>query len=101
MVYPPISLLAAPPVAVVDANVKRKRTREVAEAYLRFLYTDEGQEIVAKHFYRPVTAEILKRHADTFPDVKLFSITAIAKGWDDAQQKFFAEGKVFDALYGE
>lgn len=99
LIYPPISILAEPPVTVVDANVQRKGTRAIAEAYLSFLYTDEGQEIIAKHFYRPTNAEILKRHADVFPDVKLFSVTAVAKDWDDAQQKFFAEGKIFDSLY--
>jgi sulfate/thiosulfate transport system substrate-binding protein len=99
LIYPPVSILAEPQVAVVDANVKRKGTRDVAEAYLKFLYTDEGQEIIAKHYYRPFNADILKRHADTFPDLKLFPITAVAKGWDDAQQKFFADGKVFDSLF--
>jgi len=99
LIYPPISILAEPQVAVVDANVKRKGTRAVAEAYLNFLYTNEGQEIIAKHFYRPFNTEILKRHADTVPDVKLFPITAVAKSWDDAQQRFFADGKVFDSLF--
>lgn len=99
LIYPPVSILAEPPVTVVDANVKRKGTRAAAEAYLQFLYTDEGQEIIAKHFYRPTNTAILKRHAGIFPDVKLFPVTAVAKGWDDAQQKFFAEGKIFDSLY--
>ncbi len=99
LIYPPLSMLAEPPVAVVDANVQRKGTRAAAEAYLTFLYSDEAQEIIAKLFYRPVRAEILKRHAETFPDLKLFPITAVAKSWEDAQQKFFAEGKVFDSIY--
>ena len=68
LVYPPISIRAEPHVAVVDANVDRKNTRAAAEAYLKFLYTDEAQEIIAKHFYRPTNAAILKKHAATFPD---------------------------------
>jgi sulfate/thiosulfate-binding protein len=99
IVYPPISILAEPPLAVVDANVKRKGTRDAAEAYLQFLYTREGQEIIAKNYYRPIDAEVLKQHAATFPDIKLFSITAIAKDWNDAYGKFFADGKIFDSIY--
>lgn len=99
LVYPPISILAEPPVAVVDANVKRKGTRAAAEAYLNFVYTDAGQEIIAKHFYRPINPEVLKRHREQFPDITLFPVSSVAKSWDDAQQKFFAEGKVFDTIY--
>ncbi|HEX7410343.1 MAG TPA: sulfate ABC transporter substrate-binding protein [Candidatus Binatia bacterium] len=99
LIFPPVSILAEPPVAVVDANVKRKGTREVAEAYLNFLYTDAGQEIIAKHFYRPTNAEVLKRHADIFPAIKLFPISTVAKDWDEAQRRFFAEGKIFDSIY--
>jgi sulfate/thiosulfate transport system substrate-binding protein len=99
IVYPPVSILAEPPVAVVDANVKRKGTQAAAEAYLNFLYTDEGQEIIAKHFYRPINQEILKRHATTFPDITLFPVTAVAKDWNDAYDKFFVDGKIFDSIY--
>jgi len=99
LVYPPISILAEPPVAVVDANVKRRGTREVAEAYLNFLYTPEGQEIVAKNYYRPYDRDVLSRHAATFKDLKLFPITAIAKDWNDATKKFFADGAIFDSIY--
>jgi len=99
LIYPPISILAEPQVTVVDANVKRKGTREAAEAYLKFLYTNEGQEIIAKHYYRPSNPDVLERHAERFPNVKIFPITAVANGWDDAQQKFFADGKVFDGIY--
>ena len=67
--------------------------RDAAEAYLEFLYTPEGQEIIAKHFYRPTDPAVLQRHAETFPDIKLFPITAIAKDWDDANDKFFGEGE--------
>ena len=99
LVYPQASILAEPPVAVVDANVRRKDTRAVAEAYLKFLYTIEGQEIIAHHFYRPINSDVLKRHATTFPEIKLFSIQTIAGSWEDAQQNFFAEGKIFDSIF--
>jgi sulfate transport system substrate-binding protein len=99
IVIPPISILAEPRVAVVDANVKRKGTRDAAEAYLNFLYTDESQEIIAKHFYRPTNPAFLKKHAATFPDVQLFSITAVAKDWDEAKTKFWGDGSVFDSIY--
>jgi sulfate transport system substrate-binding protein len=99
VVYPKRSIRAEPHVAVVDANVERKGTRVAAEAYLRFLYTDEAQEIIAKHYYRPVNALILEKHRATFPALELFPVTAVATDWDDAQQRFFAEGGVFDSLY--
>ncbi|HXQ21688.1 MAG TPA: sulfate ABC transporter substrate-binding protein, partial [Candidatus Acidoferrales bacterium] len=84
IIYPPISILAEPPLAWVDANVKRKGTRDAAEAYLKFLYTKDGQEIIAKNFYRPIDPEILKQHASSFPEIKRFPVTAIAKDWADA-----------------
>ena len=99
LVYPPISFLAEPPVALVDANVKRHGTTPVAEAYLNFLYSDEGQEIIAKNYFRPTTAEILQKHAATFPSLKLFRIDAVSKGWADAYDKFFGDGKIFDGIY--
>ena len=99
LVYPSVSILAEPPVAWVDANVKRKGTRDAAEAYLRFLYTDEGQEIIAKNFYRPINEAVLKKHASSFPDIKLFPITTVAKDWNDAYATFFADGKIFDTIY--
>jgi sulfate transport system substrate-binding protein len=99
IVYPPASIRAEPHVAVVDANVRRKGTRAAAEAYLRFLYTDEAQEVIARHHYRPVSDEVRQRHADTLPAIDLFPITTVARDWDDAQQRFFAEGGVFDAIY--
>ena len=99
LVYPAISILAEPQLAVVDANVRRKGTRAAAEAYLNFLYSTEGQEIIARHFYRPTNPEVFKQHVATFPDLKLFPITAIAKSWENAQQKFFADGQIFDSLY--
>jgi sulfate/thiosulfate transport system substrate-binding protein len=99
LVYPPVSIRAEPYVAVVDANVERKGTRAAAEAYLKFLYTAEAQEIIARHHYRPINAGILKKHAAEFPPVDLFPITAVAPGWGQAQQTFFADGAVFDQLY--
>jgi sulfate/thiosulfate transport system substrate-binding protein len=99
LVSPPISILAEPHVAVVDANVRRRGTTAAANAYLKFLYTPEAQDIIAKNFYRPTDPAALQRHAANFTDVKFFPITAIAKSWDDAQSRFFAEGGVFDSLY--
>jgi len=99
IVYPPISFLAEPPVTWVDANVTRKHTEAAAKAYLEFLYTDEGQEIIAKNFYRPINPAIRQKYASTFPELKLFPITAIAKSWDDAYAKFFNDGGLFDSFY--
>jgi sulfate transport system substrate-binding protein len=99
LVYPPISIRAEPHVAVVDQNVDRKKTRAAAEAYLRFLYTEPAQEIIATHFYRPGNAAVLARHAATFPEMKLFGITEIGKGWDDVHKQLVADGGVFDGVY--
>ena len=100
LVYPPISIRAEPHVAIVDGNVDRKNTRKAAEAYLRFVYTDAGQEIAAKHFYRPTNEAILKKHAAIFPELRLFAITEIAKDFPDAHKQFIGEGGVFDTIYG-
>ncbi len=99
IIYPPISIQAEPHVTIVDVNVDRKGTRPAAEAYLNYLYTDEAQEIIAKHFYRPSNQAILKKHAATFPDIKLFNITEIAESFQDAHKKFIADGGVFDSIY--
>jgi sulfate/thiosulfate transport system substrate-binding protein len=99
LVYPPISFLAEPHVAWVDANVKKNGTEQVAKAYLDFLYTPEAQEIIAKNFYRPTNPEILAKHAITFPPIKLFGIDAVAKGWEDASAKYFGDGGLFDSFY--
>ena len=101
LVYPPISFLAEPPVAVVDVNVRRKGTSAPATAYLTYLFSPEGQEIGAKNFYRPTDPTVLQRHAATFPEIKLFPITAVAKDWTDAYAKYFADGAVFDGIYGK
>ena len=99
IVYPPISVLAEPPLAVVDANVKRRGTRDAAEAYLAFLYSKEGQEIIAANYYRPIDPDVLKQHAASFPEITRFPITAVAKDWNDAYDKFFNDGKIFDSIY--
>lgn len=99
IIYPPLSIRAEPHVAVVDGNVDRKGTRAVAEAYLKSLYTDAAQEIIAKHYYRPINETVLKQHAATFPPLRLSVVTDITSGWDDAQKRFFAEGGVFDSIY--
>ncbi|MFO0846459.1 MAG: sulfate ABC transporter substrate-binding protein [Gemmataceae bacterium] len=99
IVYPKASIRAEPHVAVVDANVDRKGTRAAAEAYLKLLWTPEAQEVIAKHHYRPTDPEVLKRNAGRFPAIELFPITTIAKGFDAAQERFFAEGGVFDRIY--
>ena len=100
IVYPPISIRAEPHVAVVDANVDRKKTRDAAEAYLKFLYTDEAQEIIAKHFYRPSNEAILQEaRRDASPTSSCFPITDIAKDFPDAHKQFIGDGGVFDTIY--
>ena len=100
LIYPPISIRAEPHVAIVDANVDRAQGhREAAEAYLKYTYTDEAQEVFAKHFYRPNNKAILKKYAATFPDIKLFPITDIAKDWPDAHKQYIGDGGVFDSIY--
>lgn len=101
IVYPQSSILAEPKVAVVDANVDKHGTREVSEAYLKFLYTDPAQETIAKHFYRPTKQEVLKKHEATLKPIDLFPITSFEKGWDDAFKKHFAEGGTFDSIYAK
>ncbi len=99
LVYPPLSMRAEPHVAVVDANVDRKGTRAAAEAYLQFLYTDEAQEIIAKHYYRPTHETILKKHRDTFPEMRLFVVTDIGENWEDVHKKLVGDDSVFDTIY--
>lgn len=99
IVAPSISILAEPPVAVVDEVVGERGTRKVAEAYLNFLYTDEGQEIIAKNYYRPAVEKEAKKYAAQFPAVKLFTIAQIAGDWAKAQKTHFADGGLFDQIY--
>ena len=99
IVIPSVSILAEPSVAVVDTNVDRNKTRDLAEAYLKFLYTPESQEVVAKHFFRPRNTDVLARHGDQFPPVTLFTIDAVFGGWEKAQVEHFADGGMFDQIY--
>ncbi len=99
IVYPPISILAEPPVTVVDKNADRKGTRPVAQAYLEYLYTPEGQEIAARHFYRPTDAKVAAKYEKAFPKVNLFTIDDVFGGWTKAQKTHFADGGVFDQIY--
>ena len=99
IVAPSLSILAEPPVSVVDANVDRKGTRKVAEAYLNYLYSDEGQRLAAKHFYRPRNQAIAKDFSEQFSDLKLVTIDADFGGWKSAQPKFFDDGGIFDQIY--
>jgi len=101
LVYPPISFFAEPHITLVDSSVDAKKTREVAQKYLDFLYTPQGQEIIAKHYYRPTNPDVLAKLSSQFPKVKTFAITAVAKDWEEAQRKFFADGGVFDSIYQE
>jgi sulfate/thiosulfate transport system substrate-binding protein len=98
IVVPSVSILAEPPVAVVDRNADKRGTREAAQAYLEFLYTDEGQEIVAKHHYRPRSTAVLARHAAQFPKVALVTIDEAFGGWKKAQKAHFDDGGIFDQL---
>jgi sulfate/thiosulfate transport system substrate-binding protein len=97
IVVPSVSILAEPPVAIVDKNVDQHGTREVAEAYLKFLYSPQGQELEAKHFYRPRSAEVAQKYAAQFPKVNTFTIDELG-GWRQAQAKFFADGAIFDQI---
>jgi sulfate transport system substrate-binding protein len=99
IVVPKSSILAEPPVAVVDRVVDRRGTRAVAQAYLEFLYSPEGQEIAAKHHYRPRDPKVAKRHAADFTDVKLSTIDDLFGGWEKAQAAHFADGGSFDQIY--
>ena len=99
LVYPPISIRAEPHVAIVDQNVERKKTRAAAEAYLRFLYTEPAQEIIARNYYRPTDEAVLARHAAVFPAMKFFAITDIGAGWEEVHKQLVAEGGVFDRIY--
>ncbi len=99
VVVPPVSILAEPPVTVVDKFAKKHGTEKVAEAYLNYLYSDEGQEIIAKNFYRPRNAAILKAHENQYAKVDLFTIDEVFGGWTKAQKTHFADGGVFDQIY--
>jgi sulfate transport system substrate-binding protein len=99
IVAPSVSILAEPPVAVVDRVVDKRGTREVAQAYLDFLYTEEGQRIAAKHYYRPRLPAALAEAKGTFPEVQLVTVDEVFGGWQKAQAAHFADGGVFDQIY--
>jgi len=99
IVNPSVSILAEPPVAVVTKVAERKGTTEVAKAYLEYLYSDEGQDIAGRNFYRPRNATIAAKYASTFPNIALFTIDDAFGGWTQAQQTHFADGGVFDQIY--
>jgi sulfate transport system substrate-binding protein len=100
IIYPDHTILAEPPVAIVDKNVDAKGTRAAAEEFVRYLYTDEAQEIIAKWGYRPSNPAILAKHQAALPPIrKLFTIKDVAGSWRDAQKKFFVEGALFDQIY--
>jgi len=99
IVEPSISILAEPPVSIVDKVVDKKGTRKVAQAYLDYLYTPEGQEIAARNYYRPRLDSIARKYASTFPKIKLLTVDDVFGGWQAAQKKHFADGGVFDQIY--
>ncbi len=99
IVIPSLSILAEPPVAVVDHNVDRHGTRQIAEEYLKFLYTEQGQEIVVKHYYRPRLESVAQKHIDKFAKIEIFTIDQVFGGWQNAQKIHFADGGIFDQIY--
>ena len=98
IIAPSVSILAEPPVAVVDKIANRHGTKAVAQAYLEFLYTSEGQEIAARHYYRPRLESVAAKFSDRFPKVSLFTIDEVFGGWAKAQKAHFAEGGTFDQI---
>jgi sulfate/thiosulfate transport system substrate-binding protein len=99
VVYPSVSILAENPVSIVDKVVDKKGTRAAAQAYLEYLYSDEGQEIAARHFFRPRNEKVLAKHAATFKNLNLFTVDEVFGGWKKAQAVHFADGGEFDRLF--
>ena len=99
IVVPSLSILAEPPVCVVDKNVKKKGTQAVAQAYLEYLFSEEGQHLAVRHFYRPTSPAIARKYAQNFPQLELVTIAAAFGGWTQAQKTHFADGGVFDQIY--
>lgn len=99
IIVPSISILAEPPVAIVDEVVDKRGTREVAKAYLEYLYTEEGQEIVAQNYYRPTNKQIADKYKERFPEVKMVTVDEVFGGWRTAQEKHFKDGGIFDEIY--
>ncbi|RHX86202.1 sulfate ABC transporter substrate-binding protein [Leptospira stimsonii] len=101
IVFPSVSILAEPSVAVVTKNAEKHGTLKVSESYLKFLYTPEGQEIIAKNYYRPTDSKTLTKHKNIFKTLKLFTIRDVEGTWKKAQEKHFAEGGIFDQVYSK
>jgi sulfate transport system substrate-binding protein len=99
IVIPSLSILAEPPVAIVEKNAAKHKTTEVAKAYIEYLYSDAGQELVAKHFYRPSNPNILAKYEKQFPKLELVNIDSDFGGWKKAQSHYFGDGGVFDQIY--
>ncbi|MCW5299343.1 sulfate ABC transporter substrate-binding protein [Herbaspirillum lusitanum] len=99
VITPSISILAEPPVSIVDKVVDRRGTRKVAEEYLKYLYSDEGQEIIAKNYYRPINPKIAAKYASQYPKVNLITVDNTFGGWQKAQKDHFSDGGSFDQLY--
>jgi len=99
IVVPPVSILTEPTVSIVDKVVDKRGTRAVAQAYLEYLYTEEGQEIAAKNYYRPRLEKVAAKYKSQFPEVELFTIDEVFGGWQKAQKEFFNDGGVFDQIY--
>jgi sulfate transport system substrate-binding protein len=99
IVAPSVSILTEPPVAVVDKVADRRGTRKVAEEYLKYLYSEQGQEIIAKNYYRPIDPKIAAKYASQFPKLNLVTIDKDFGGWQKAQKTHFADGGTFDQLY--
>ncbi|HEY2493480.1 MAG TPA: sulfate ABC transporter substrate-binding protein [Paenibacillus sp.] len=99
IVYPPLSILAEPPVAIVDKVVDKRGTREVSEAYLKYLYSEEGQTIAAENFYRPTLDSVKEKFKDSFPNIELFTLKDVFGTWKETQEKHFNDGGVFDQIY--
>ena len=100
IVIPTVSILAEPPVAVVDKIAQKHGTQKIAQAYLEFLYSPEGQDIVAKNFFRPRLADVAVKYKDVFPSINLFTIDEVFGGWKKAQSRHFSDGGIFDQIYG-
>jgi sulfate transport system substrate-binding protein len=99
IVVPPSSILSENPVTWVDRNVERHHTEAVARAYLEFLYSDEGQELAAKFYFRPKNQKLLAKYPDRFKSLDLFTVNEIAGGWQKAEQVHFSDGGIFDQIY--
>ncbi len=99
IVIPSLSILAEPPVTIIDKTVDKRKTRSVAQAYLEYLYSEEGQEIAAKNYYRPTLASVAAKYEKQFPKVNLIKIDDVFGGWQKAQKTHFSDGGTFDQIY--